>query len=153
MSQSRRCDHNRGRCRESARSSRSRQIAETTSDYDREKLEERLAKLTGGVAVIRVGAPSEAEMKSRREAFDDAIHATRAAIAEGIVPGAGLALLRTIPAVENEAAKAEGDERSGMQILPTADPKAPVVVVEASTPSRPASSKSRRSRRDSCASS
>jgi chaperonin GroEL len=94
-----------------------KQIAETTSDYDREKLEERLAKLTGGVAVIRVGAPSEAEMKSRREAFDDAIHATRAAIAEGIVPGAGLALLRAIPAVEADAERAEGDERSGMLIL------------------------------------
>jgi chaperonin GroEL len=93
------------------------QIADTTSDYDREKLEERLAKLSGGVAVIRVGAPSEAEMKSRREAFDDAIHATRAAIAEGVVPGAGLALLRTIPAVDAEASRAEGDERSGIQIL------------------------------------
>jgi chaperonin GroEL len=93
------------------------QIADTTSDYDREKLEERLAKLSGGVAVIRVGAPSEAEMKSRREAFDDAIHATRAAIAEGIVPGAGLALLRAIPAVEAEAARASGDERTGMLSL------------------------------------
>jgi chaperonin GroEL len=93
------------------------QIADTTSDYDREKLEERLAKLSGGVAVIRVGAPSEAEMKSRRDGFDDAIHATRAAIAEGIVPGAGLALLRTIPAVEAEAARVDGDERAGMLIL------------------------------------
>ena len=94
-----------------------RQIAETTSEYDREKLEERLAKLSGGVAVIRVGAPSEAEMKSRHEAFDDAIHATRAAVAEGIVPGAGLALLRAIPALEAEAAKLEGDERAGAFIL------------------------------------
>jgi chaperonin GroEL len=94
-----------------------KQIADTTSDYDREKLEERLAKISGGVAVIRVGAPSEAEMKSRREAFDDAIHATRAAIAEGIVPGAGLALLRAIPAVEAEASRVEGDERAGMLIL------------------------------------
>jgi chaperonin GroEL len=67
-----------------------RQIKETTSDYDREKLEERLAKLAGGVAVIHVGAPSEAEMKNRKEAFDDAISATKAAIAEGIVPGGGL---------------------------------------------------------------
>jgi chaperonin GroEL len=92
-------------------------IAETTSDYDREKLEERLAKLAGGVAVIRVGAPSEAEMKSRHDAFDDAIHATRAAIAEGIVPGAGLALLRAIDAVDAEAQKVEGDERSGVLIL------------------------------------
>ena len=101
-----------GRCQELRK-----QIADTTSDYDREKLEERLAKLSGGVAVIRVGAPSEAEMKSRREAFDDAIHATRAAIAEGVVPGAGLALLRAIPAVEAEALKAEGDERAGVLIL------------------------------------
>jgi len=101
-----------GRCQELRK-----QIADTTSDYDREKLEERLAKLSGGVAVIRVGAPAEAEMKSRREAFDDAISATRAAIAEGIVPGAGLALLRTIPAVETEAVRAAGDERAGMQIL------------------------------------
>jgi chaperonin GroEL len=101
-----------GRCQELRK-----QIADTTSDYDREKLEERLAKLSGGVAVIRVGAPSEAEMKSRREAFDDAINATRAAIAEGVVPGAGLALLRTIPAVEAEASRVEGDDRSGMQIL------------------------------------
>jgi chaperonin GroEL len=101
-----------GRCQELRK-----QIAETTSDYDREKLEERLAKLSGGVAVIRVGAPSEAEMKSRHEAFDDAIHATRAAVAEGVVPGAGLALLRAIPAVDAEAARLEGDERSGAQIL------------------------------------
>jgi chaperonin GroEL len=93
------------------------QIAETTSDYDREKLEERLAKLSGGVAVIRVGAPAEAEMKSRHEAFDDAIHATRAAVVEGVVPGAGLALLRTIPAVEAEAARLDGDERAGAGIL------------------------------------
>jgi chaperonin GroEL len=101
-----------GRCQELRK-----QIADTTSDYDREKLEERLAKLSGGVAVIRVGAPAEAEMKSRHEAFDDAIHATRAAIAEGVVPGAGLALLRAIPVVEAEAARLEGDERSGALIL------------------------------------
>jgi chaperonin GroEL len=93
------------------------QIKTTTSDYDREKLEERLARLTGGVAVIRVGAPSEAEMKSRREAFEDAISATRAAMEEGIVPGGGLALLRTIEAVEREAAAASGDERTGVLIL------------------------------------
>jgi chaperonin GroEL len=93
------------------------QIAATTSDYDREKLEERLAKLAGGVAVIRVGAPAEAEMKSRHEAFDDAIHATRAAMAEGVVPGAGLALLRAIPALDAEVDSADGDERAGLQIL------------------------------------
>jgi chaperonin GroEL len=93
------------------------QITRTTSDYDKEKLEERLAKLAGGVAVIRVGAPSEAEMKSRKEALEDAINATKAAVAEGIVPGGGLALLRAIDAVEREEAKAEGDERTGLQIL------------------------------------
>jgi chaperonin GroEL len=93
------------------------QIERATSDYDREKLQERLAKLAGGVAVIRVGAPSEAEMKSRREALDDAIAATKAAVAEGIVPGGGLARLRAIDAVEREAAAAEGDERTGLQIL------------------------------------
>jgi chaperonin GroEL len=94
-----------------------RQIKETTSDYDREKLEERLAKLAGGVAVIHVGAPSEAEMKNRKEAFDDAISATKAAIAEGIVPGGGLVLLRAIDALDKETAKCEGDERTGLMIL------------------------------------
>jgi chaperonin GroEL len=93
------------------------QIAKTTSDYDKEKLEERLAKLSGGVAVIRVGAPSEAEMKSKKEALDDAISATKAAVAEGIVAGGGLALLRALDAVNGEAAKSEGDERTGLQIL------------------------------------
>jgi chaperonin GroEL len=93
------------------------QIEKATSDYDREKLEERLAKLSGGVAVIRVGAPSEAEMKSRKEAFDDAISATKAAVAEGVVPGGGLALLRVIEAIEREESKSEGDERTGLQIL------------------------------------
>jgi chaperonin GroEL len=101
-----------GRCDELRK-----QIKDATSDYDREKLEERLAKLAGGVAVIRVGAPSETELKSRKEAFDDAISATKAAIAEGIVPGGGLALLRAIDPVEREAAQAEGDERTGMLIL------------------------------------
>ncbi len=93
------------------------QIEKTTSDYDREKFEERLAKLAGGVAVIRVGAPSEAEMKSKKEALDDAISATKAAVAEGIVPGAGLALLRAVAEVAREEALAEGDERTGLQIL------------------------------------
>ncbi len=93
------------------------QIDKTTSDYDREKLQERLAKLSGGVAVIRVGAPSEAEMKSKKEALDDAISSTKAAVAEGIVPGGGLALLRAIEAVEREEGKCEGDERTGLQIL------------------------------------
>jgi chaperonin GroEL len=94
-----------------------RQIKDATSDYDREKLEERLAKLSGGVAVIRVGAGSETELKNRKEAFDDAISATKAAMAEGIVPGGGLALLRAIEQVEAEEAKAEGDERTGIRIL------------------------------------
>ena len=101
-----------GRCTEIRK-----QIEETTSDYDKEKLRERLAKLTGGVAVIRVGAPSEAELKSLKEVFDDAINATKAAIAEGIVPGGGLALLRTICAVEKEEQTAEGDEKTGLRIL------------------------------------
>jgi chaperonin GroEL len=94
-----------------------KQIADSTSDYDREKLQERLAKLTGGVAVIRVGAPSEAELKSRKEAFDDAISATKAATDEGIVPGGGLSLLRAIPAVERAADAFSGDQRTGVLIL------------------------------------
>jgi chaperonin GroEL len=94
-----------------------REIEKTTSDYDREKLQERLAKLSGGVAVIRVGAPSESEMKSRKEALDDAISATKAAVAEGVVPGGGLALLRCIDVVQDEEAKCQGDERTGVQIL------------------------------------
>ena len=85
-----------------------RQIEDTTSDYDREKLEERLAKLAGGVALIRVGAPSEAEMKNRKDAFDDAIASTKAAIAEGIVPGGGLALLRAIGAVAERGGEVRG---------------------------------------------
>ena len=76
-----------------------------------------MAKLAGGIAVIRVGAPTEAEMKSKKEALDDAISATKAAVAEGIVPGGGLALLRCIEAVAQEEAKCEGDERTGIQIL------------------------------------
>jgi chaperonin GroEL len=93
------------------------QIEKTTSDYDREKLEERLAKLSGGVAVVRVGAPSEAEMKTKKEALDDAINATKAAVAEGIVPGGGLALLRCTNAIAEEAAKAEGDEKTSLEML------------------------------------
>ncbi|CAI8851417.1 Chaperonin GroEL 5 [Pseudomonas sp. IT-P253] len=93
------------------------QMDATTSDYDREKLQERLARLSGGVAVIRVGAPSEAEMKARKDALDDAISATRAAIAEGIVPGGGLALLKAVPIIAAEEARYEGDARTGLQIL------------------------------------
>ena len=94
-----------------------REIEKSTSDYDREKLQERLAKLAGGVAVIRVGAPTEAEMKSKKEALDDAISATKAAVAEGIVPGGGLALLRCTEAVQREEEQCAGDERTGVQIL------------------------------------
>jgi len=94
-----------------------KQIENTTSDYDREKLQERLAKLAGGVAVIRVGAPSETEMKNRKDALDDAISATKAAMAEGIVPGGGLTLLRAVAAVEREEALCDGDERTGLRIL------------------------------------
>lgn len=101
-----------GRCKELRK-----QIEESTSDYDKEKLRERLAKLSGGVAVIRVGAPSESELKNRKEAFDDAISSTKAAVAEGIVPGGGLALLRVIDAVTAEEASSSGDERTGLLIL------------------------------------
>ncbi len=102
----------KGRCAELRK-----QITATTSQYDKEKFEERLAKLSGGVAVIRVGAPSETEMKSKKEAIEDAISATKAAMAEGIVPGGGLALLRSIDAIAAEEAKCEGDERTGLRIL------------------------------------
>ena len=91
------------------------EIEITTSDYDREKLQERLAKLTGGVAQINVGAATEAEMKERKARIEDALHATRAAIAEGIVPGGGVALIRCIEAVEK--LKLEGDEKTGADIL------------------------------------
>ena len=101
-----------GRCKEIRK-----QIEETTSDYDREKLQERLAKLTGGVAVIRVGAPSEAEMKKLKEAFEDAISATKAAVEEGILPGCGLALLRAIDALAEEEAKCDEDEKTGLRML------------------------------------
>jgi chaperonin GroEL len=94
-----------------------REIETSTSDYDKEKLRERLAKLSGGVAVIKVGAPAESEMKAKKEALDDAISATKAAVAEGVVPGGGLALLRCTEAVAREEAQAEGDERTGIQVL------------------------------------
>jgi chaperonin GroEL len=94
-----------------------REIEKATSDYDKEKLEERLAKLAGGVAVIRVGAPTESEMKAKKDALDDAISATKAAVAEGIVPGGGLALIRCVEAVAKLEATAEGDERTGIVCL------------------------------------
>jgi len=93
------------------------QIEKTTSDYDREKLQERLAKLTGGVAVIKAGAATETEMKERKDLIDDALHATKAAAEEGIVPGGGVAFLRAIDAVENAKKQAKGDEKIGFDIV------------------------------------
>ena len=94
-----------------------RLIEKTTSDYDQEKLQERLAKLTGGVAIINAGAATESEMKERKDLIDDAVHATRAASAEGVVPGGGVAFLRAIEAVEATRAKARGDEKIGVDII------------------------------------
>jgi chaperonin GroEL len=91
------------------------QIDDTTSDYDREKLQERLAKLVGGVAVIKVGAATETELKEKKARVEDAMHATRAAVEEGIVPGGGVALLRCVPALDK--LKAEGDEATGINIV------------------------------------
>ena len=93
------------------------QIAETTSDYDREKLQERLAKLAGGVGVINVGAATEVEMKEKKLRIEDALAATRAAVEEGIVPGGGVALLSTIPAVKKLASTLSGDEKTGAEII------------------------------------
>ena len=93
------------------------EIEKSTSDYDKEKLRDRLAKLAGGVAVIRVGAPSESEMNAKKEALDDAISSTKAAVSEGIVAGGGLALLRCMDAVTAEEKCCQGDERTGVQIL------------------------------------
>jgi chaperonin GroEL len=91
------------------------QIEETTSDYDREKLQERLAKLVGGVAIIKVGAATETELKEKKARVEDALHATRAAVEEGIVPGGGVALLRTISSLEK--VDASGDEKVGVSIV------------------------------------
>jgi chaperonin GroEL len=93
------------------------QIEKTTSDYDREKLQERLAKLTGGVAVLKVGGATETAMKETKFRVEDALHATRAAAEEGIVPGGGVAFLRAIPAVEAAKSKARGDEKVGFDII------------------------------------
>ncbi len=93
------------------------QIETSTSDYDKEKLQERLAKLAGGVAVIKIGAATEVEMKEKKARVEDALHATRAAVEEGIVPGGGVALIRAIPAVEKLASKLKGDEKIGAQIV------------------------------------
>src|SRR5437870_4912582 len=94
-----------------------RQIDTTTSDYDREKLQERLAKITGGVAVVKAGANTETEMKERKDLIDDALHATRAAAEEGIVPGGGVAFLRAIEAVESAKRQAKSDEKLGFEII------------------------------------
>jgi chaperonin GroEL len=94
-----------------------REIEETTSDYDREKLQERLAKLAGGVAVVNVGAATETEMKEKKARVEDALHATRAAVEEGIVPGGGIAYIRALTALEKLSAEAEGDEQVGINIV------------------------------------
>ncbi len=94
-----------------------REIEETTSDYDREKLQERLAKLAGGVAVVNVGAATETEMKEKKARVEDALHATRAAVEEGIVPGGGIAYIRALPALEKSLADATGDEQVGINIV------------------------------------
>jgi chaperonin GroEL len=93
------------------------QIEETTSDYDREKLQERLAKLVGGVAVINVGAATESEMKEKKARVEDALNATRAAVEEGIIPGGGVALVRSLPVLEKIEAELEGDQRIGVRII------------------------------------
>lgn len=94
-----------------------RQIEESTSDYDKEKLQERLAKMAGGVGVIRVGAATEMEMKEKKDRVDDAVHATKAAVEEGILPGGGVALIRSIPVLEKLAATLRGDEKVGVEII------------------------------------
>jgi len=93
------------------------QVEETTSDYDREKLQERLAKLVGGVAVINVGAATESEMKEKKARVEDALNATRAAVEEGVVPGGGVAYLRAVPALDKLEAELEGDQRIGVRIV------------------------------------
>ena len=95
------------------------QIDKTTSDYDREKLQERLAKLSGGVAVIKIGASTEVEMKEKKARIEDALHATRAAVEEGIVPGGGVALLRSMAGLSNgfSSKQANADIRTGIEII------------------------------------
>src|SRR5690606_3172019 len=94
-----------------------KQIEETTSDYDREKLQERLAKLVGGVAVIKVGAATESEMKEKKARVEDALHATRAAVEEGIVPGGGVALLRAQSVLGELEPKLDEEQRAGLNIV------------------------------------
>lgn len=93
------------------------QIDEATSDYDREKLQERLAKLTGGVAIIRVGGPTEVEVKERKDRVEDAVFATKAAVEEGILPGGGVSFIRCIPLLEKYAASLSGDQKVGLEII------------------------------------
>jgi chaperonin GroEL len=93
------------------------EIEEATSDYDKEKLQERLAKLTGGVAIIRVGAATEVEMKEKKDRVDDAQHATKAAVEEGILPGGGVALVRCLSALEKLAESQSSDEKVGVEII------------------------------------
>jgi len=106
------------------------QMEKTTSSYDKEKLQERLAKLTGGVAVIKAGAATETEMKEKKDLLDDALHATRAATQEGIVAGGGVAFLRAIAVVEKEKSKAKGDEQIGFEIIAQALRKPTMQIAE-----------------------
>ena len=106
------------------------QMDNTESEYDKEKFSERLAKLVGGVAIIKVGAATEAEMKQTKGRVEDALHATRAAVAEGIVPGGGTALLRCVPVVEDLAEKLKGDERMGAEIVVRALAKPTRIIAE-----------------------
>ena len=108
------------------------QMEKTTSDYDREKLAERLAKLTGGIAIIKAGAATETEMKERKDLIDDAVHATRAASEEGIVPGGGVMLLRTLEAVDAARGKARGDEKVGVDLV-ARSLRAPLAQIVANT--------------------
>src|SRR5207245_3890149 len=106
------------------------QMNQTESEYDKEKFSERLAKLTGGVAILRVGAATEADMKQKKGRVEDALHATRAAVAEGILPGGGVALIRAIDAVEESAKKLSGDEKAGAAIVARALEKPIRIIAE-----------------------
>jgi chaperonin GroEL len=90
-----------------------REMEESTSDYDKEKLQERLAKLAGGVAIVHIGAATETEMKEKKARIEDALHATRAAIEEGVVPGGGVALIRCLPVLENMKLEDEDEQIGG----------------------------------------
>jgi chaperonin GroEL len=106
------------------------QIEKTTSSYDKEKLQERLAKLTGGVAIIKAGAATETEMKEKKDLLDDALHATRAAAQEGVVAGGGVVFLRAIAEVEKAKAKAKGEEKIGFEIVAEALRKPTMQIAE-----------------------